>query len=84
VALVTLPATAAALTPRGGHYAQGKDNVVVATFDMRIGANGAFSFAGTGIKNGILHEYSVKMSGKAVSRTAIAGSITYGPARSGA
>lgn len=101
VALVALPATASAVTPRGGHYAQSKDNVVVATFDvaggkvrhfwhsddcarysvpvpaMKIGANGGFSFSGTGIKNGILHEYSVKVSGKAVSRTVIAGSMTY-------
>ena len=101
VALVALPATAAAFEPKGGHYAQSKDNVVVATFDvtggkvrrfwhsddcarysvpvpaMKIGANGAFSFTGAGIKNGILQEYSVKVSGKAVSRTVIAGSMTY-------
>jgi hypothetical protein len=44
---------------------------------MRIGANGAFSFTGTGIKDGILHDYSVKVSGKAVSRIVIAGSMTY-------
>jgi hypothetical protein len=101
VALVALPATASAVTPRGGHYAQSKDNVVVATFDVaggkvrrfwhsddcarysvpvppiKIGANGAFSFSGAGIKNGILQEYSVKVSGHAVSRTVIAGSMTY-------
>lgn len=44
---------------------------------MKIGANGGFSFTGTGIKNGILQEYTVKVSGKAVSRTVIAGSMTY-------
>jgi hypothetical protein len=101
VALVALPATAAAVGPSGGHYAQSKDNVVVATFDvaggkvrrfwhsddcarysvpvpaMKIGGNGAFSFTGTGIKNGISQEYSVKVSGHAVSRTVIAGSMTY-------
>jgi hypothetical protein len=34
LALVVLPATAAAVVPRGGHYAQSKDNVIVATFDV--------------------------------------------------
>ena len=101
VALVALPAAAAAVTPKGGHYAQSKDNVVVATFDlvggkvrrfwhsdecarysvpvpaMKIGANGAFSFTGTGIQNGILQEYTVKVRGHAVSRKVIAGSMTY-------
>jgi hypothetical protein len=101
VALVALPATADAVAPRGGHYAQSTNNIVVATFDvaggtvrrfwhsddcasysvpvppMRIGANGAFSFSGTGIKNGILHEYTVKVSGHALSRTVIAGTMTY-------
>jgi len=37
MALVALPATAAAVEPRGGHYAQSKDNVVVATFDVSGG-----------------------------------------------
>jgi hypothetical protein len=44
---------------------------------MRIGPNGSFGFGGTGIKNGIDQEYSVSVSGKAVSRTVIAGSMTY-------
>jgi hypothetical protein len=43
---------------------------------MRIGANG-FSFAGTGLVNGIGQEYTVRVRGKAVSRTAIRGSMTY-------
>ena len=101
VALVALPATAAAVAPRGGHYAQSTNNVVRATFDvaggkvrrfwhsdncarysvpvpaMKIGPKGGFSFSGKGIKNGILQEYSVRVSGKAVSRTVIAGSMTY-------
>ncbi len=101
LALVAAPASAAAITPKGGHYAQSKDNVIVATFDlsggkvrrfshndscarfgvpvppMKVGANGAFSFRGSGIKNGILQEYSVRVSGKALSRTVIAGSMTY-------
>jgi hypothetical protein len=37
VALVALPASASAVEPRGGHYAQSKDNVVVATFDIAGG-----------------------------------------------
>jgi hypothetical protein len=45
--------------------------------DMKVGANGAFSFSGEAIKNGIDQEYSVSVTGKAVSRTAIAGSMTY-------
>jgi hypothetical protein len=101
VALVALPATADAVAPRGGHYAQSSNNVVVATFDisggkvrrfwhsdgcarysvpvpaMKIGTNGGFSFSGAGIKNGILQEYTVKVNGHALSRTVIAGSMTY-------
>lgn len=101
LALVALPATASAVTPKGGHYAQSKDNVIVATFDlsggkvrrfshndscarfgvpvppMKVGAGGAFSFSGTGIKNGILQEYTVTVRGKALSRSVIAGSMTY-------
>src|SRR5829696_7126683 len=34
LALVVLPATATAVVPRGGHYAQSNDNVIVATFDV--------------------------------------------------
>ncbi len=101
MALVALPASASAIAPRGGHYAQSKDNVIVATFDvtggnvrdfshnddcarfgvpvpdMKIGASGRFSFHGTAIKNGIGQEYTVSVRGKAVSRTTIAGSMTY-------
>jgi hypothetical protein len=44
---------------------------------MKVGANGAFSFGGEAIKNGIGQEYTVSVHGKAVSRTAIAGSMTY-------
>jgi hypothetical protein len=101
VALVALPATAGAVAPRGGHYAQSTNNIVVVTFDlaggrvrrfwhsddcarysvpvppMRVGADGAFSFKGTGIENGILHEYTVRVSGHALSRTVIAGTMTY-------
>jgi hypothetical protein len=101
LALVALPATASAIVPRGGHYAQSKDNVIVATFDvaggsvrnfshnddcarfgvpvpaMKIRPSGRFSFHGTAIKNGILQEYTVSVGGKAVSRTAITGSMTY-------
>lgn len=45
--------------------------------DMKVGSSGAFSFSGAGIKNGIDQEYTVNVTGKAVSRTAIAGSMTY-------
>jgi hypothetical protein len=101
LALVVLPATAAAVVPRGGHYAQSKDNVIVATFDvvggevrdfhhsdscatynvpvpaMKVRTSGRFSFSGTGIQNGIDQEFTVNVRGRAVSRTTIAGSMTY-------
>ena len=44
---------------------------------MRVGANGSFSFEGTGIKNGINQEYTVRVTGEAVSATVIKGSMTY-------
>ena len=44
---------------------------------MKIGASGRFSFSGTAIENGIRQVFTVKVSGRAVSRTTIAGSMTY-------
>jgi hypothetical protein len=44
---------------------------------MKVGPNGSFSFSGSAIKNGIYQEYSVHVTGKAVSPTTIAGSMTY-------
>jgi hypothetical protein len=44
---------------------------------MKVGPNGSFSFSGSAIKNGIDQEYTVHVSGKALSPTTIAGSMTY-------
>jgi hypothetical protein len=44
---------------------------------MKIRASGRFSFSGTAIENGINHEYTVSVRGRTVSRTTIAGSMTY-------
>jgi hypothetical protein len=101
LALGVFPAAAAAVTPRNGHYAQSKDNVIVVTFDvvggkvvdfshndrcatfgvpvpaMTVGANGRFSFTGSGLENGIGQEYTVHVTGRAVSRTVIKGSMSY-------
>jgi hypothetical protein len=44
---------------------------------MKVGPNGAFSYTAKGIKDAISREYSVSVRGKAVSRTVIAGSMTY-------
>ncbi len=40
---LTLPATAAAVDPQGGHYAQSKKNVIVVTFDISQGKVRKFS-----------------------------------------
>jgi len=100
LALAALPASAAAVIPRGGHYAQSKDNVIVATFDVRygkvrnfshndacgtlvpvppikIGQRGGFFFSGMGITTSNGLEYTVKVKGKAETRTLIAGSVTF-------
>src|SRR5215218_7875576 len=101
LALAVLPATAGAVVPRGGHYAQSTDNVIVATFDvvggevrdfhhsdpcatydvqlpaMKVRSSGRFSFSGIGLQNGIGQEFTVNVRARALSRTTIAGSMTY-------
>jgi len=67
---------------RGGKIHRFSHNDSCSTFGvpvppMRVGANGSFSFEGTGIKNGIDQEYTVRVTGEAVSQTVIKGSMTY-------
>jgi hypothetical protein len=49
----------------------------VAVPEIKIRRHGRFSFRGTAIKNSINQEYSVKVRGRAISRTTISGSMTY-------
>ena len=106
VGLLAAPTTAGAIEAKGGHYAQSKNNVIIATFDVAgvkvrnfshndrctnyplefpafgfgfgFGfGNGDFSFTSNAVKDLNSQEWSVRITGKAISRTVVKGSMTY-------
>ncbi len=75
VLLAVLPATAAAVTPKGGHYAQSKNNVIVVTFDVAGGKVRNFSHNDSCSRFGVpVPEMKVRGNGRfSFSGTAVNG-----------